>query len=155
MKKVLFSDALKRGGVFKLPPLATLEQALLCVSQKLSWEGELDRSFLFRLLMEREKVMSTAIGKGVAIPHPRNAKLLPVDSVVAGCFYLDTPLDMGARDRERVWCLFVLISPDTSMHLKVMKELAHCLQIETFFNELQKKPELDRLCQLFQKYEDQ
>jgi len=153
-KKSCFADALAIGGVHRVPPLGHINDVLKHISEHICWEGDLNREFLFDLLKEREKILSTAIGKGVGIPHPRNAKLLGLDGVVAACFYLETPLGLRARDGEDVWCLFALIASDMGMHLKMMRELAHCLQIDTFLEEMKMKPELPVLCQLFEKYEN-
>jgi len=140
-------EALSRGGVHHLESIASREQLLRAISDRL--EAVPAKSLLFELLLEREQVVSTAVGHGVALPHPRNAKLLHLQKRVVGCFYLDPPIDYDARDGEPVWCFFVLICLDTASHLRTMRELAHCLRQPEFMTQLLQKPDLEGLTQMF------
>lgn len=81
------------------------------------------RSEVFDCLFEREKLGSTGLGQGVAIPHGRAAGL----KEAVGIFIrLKTAIPFDAPDGKSVQTLFVLIVPEqaTDLHLHVLSELA-------------------------------
>jgi PTS system nitrogen regulatory IIA component len=86
---------------------------------------------VYRGLIEREKLGSTAIGKGVAIPHCR---LDACETIVGGLFTLDRALDFGAYDDEAVQVLFVLLVPESenTAHLQTLAMLAEKFDSETY-----------------------
>ncbi|MEZ5558767.1 MAG: PTS IIA-like nitrogen regulatory protein PtsN [Pseudomonadales bacterium] len=77
---------------------------------------------LFDELMNRERLGSTGLGGGVAIPHCR----MPCTTIMAAFLKLDAPVDYDAIDGEPVDLLFVLVVPpeETSAHLEVLAMLA-------------------------------
>jgi PTS system nitrogen regulatory IIA component len=78
---------------------------------------------IFSSLFERERLGSTALGYGVAIPHGRIKGLQ--DAV--GAFYrLDTPLEFDAPDNQPVSLCFILLVPKDAneTHLQILGELA-------------------------------
>ena len=77
---------------------------------------------LFDSLMSRERLGSTALGDGVAIPHCR----MPCDQIVGACVTLKSPVDYDAIDGEPVDLLFVLVVPpeETNAHLELLAALA-------------------------------
>lgn len=81
------------------------------------------RSEVFDSLFAREKLGSTGLGQGVAIPHGRAKGL----KEAAGAFVrLKTPIPFDAPDGKPVQNLFVLLVPEqaTDLHLQVLSELA-------------------------------
>ena len=78
---------------------------------------------IYRALLEREKLGSTAIGEGIAIPHCR----INDCAVAAGCLVtLQEPIDFGSADGQDVDIIFVLLVPEeaTEDHLKLLAALA-------------------------------
>ena len=78
---------------------------------------------IYRALLEREKLGSTAIGEGIAIPHCR----INDCAVAAGCLVtLQEPIDFGSADGQDVDIIFVLLVPEeaTEAHLKLLAALA-------------------------------
>ena len=77
---------------------------------------------LFDALMERERLGSTGIGEGVAIPHCR----LECPGMMAAFFLLAEPVDYDAPDGKPVDLVFVLVVPpgENSAHLEVLATLA-------------------------------
>ncbi len=78
---------------------------------------------IYRGLIEREKRGTTAIGKGVAIPHCR---LDACKTILGGLFILNHATDFGAFDDAPVNIMFVLLVPttETTKHLEVLATLA-------------------------------
>lgn len=85
-----------------------------------------DEKKFFRALVEREKLGSTCVGDGVAIPHGRIEGLQEPRIAVAK---LAEPLDYGARDRKPISFAFALLVPAdaTDEHLKLLGLLAERL----------------------------
>jgi PTS system nitrogen regulatory IIA component len=78
---------------------------------------------IYRALLAREKLGSTAIGEGIAIPHCR----INDCAVPAGCLVtLQEPIDFGSADGQDVDIIFVLLVPEeaTEVHLKLLAALA-------------------------------
>ena len=78
---------------------------------------------IYRALLAREKLGSTAIGEGIAIPHCR----INDCAVAAGCLVtLQEPIDFGSADGQDVDIIFVLLVPEeaTEAHLKLLAALA-------------------------------
>lgn len=91
-------------------------------SDLLAEQHGLDARTLFDELMNRERLGSTGLGEGVAIPHCR----LPCERIHAACLTLEAPVDFEALDGEPVDLVFVLLVPpdENTAHLELLAELA-------------------------------
>ena len=118
-----------------IAPLITSDTALLDVSftsKKKLFEHaaelfarihNLKSTDIFTSLFERERLGSTALGCGIAIPHGRIKGL----KHACGAFYrLQTPLEFDAPDNQPVSICFVLLVPQDAneQHLQILGELA-------------------------------
>ncbi len=85
---------------------------------------QLGRTRIFDSLFAREKLGSTGLGHGVAIPHGRIKGLRDTAGVFAR---LRSPIPFDAPDGEPVSLMFVLLVPEqaTDLHLQILAELAH------------------------------
>lgn len=96
---------------------------------------ELSAEELFTRLIAREKMGSTALGHGIAIPHCR----MPGCSEILGVLVsLAEPVDFEAFDQTNVSVMFVLIVPEEEVdnHLKVLAMLAKRFESEHYRNAL-------------------
>ena len=84
---------------------------------------ELVQSDIFNALINREKLGSTGLGKGVAIPHGRMASL---EKPVCAFVKLANPVDFDATDGQPVDLIFTLLVPEdsTEEHLQVLSTIA-------------------------------
>jgi PTS system nitrogen regulatory IIA component len=137
------SSALEAGGIHFLEGGVDRESVLRQVVAVLELPDEVDREFLFEVLLARESLGSTAVGDGIAIPHVRNPVLLHVRPAVALCF-LDKPIPFGALDGKPVDILFVLVTPSSRSHLSLLSKLSAALHDEDFRTALKRRaqPEL-------------
>ncbi len=87
-----------------------------------------DRALLAEMLLARENLGSTAVGNGIAIPHPRFPVILPPSADTLSLCFLDHPVDFGALDGQPVAILFVLVSSTVRNHLRLLSRLAFALQ---------------------------
>ena len=84
---------------------------------------------IFEMLMQRERLGSTAVGNGVAIPHCK----LPDLTRLYGLFArLDRPIDYGSLDGQPVDLVFLLLAPETAGadHLQALARVARLLRDE-------------------------
>jgi PTS system nitrogen regulatory IIA component len=90
---------------------------------------------LVAVLRERERLNSTAIGDGIAIPHGR---LSGTKSVVAGFARSRAGVDFDSVDRQPTHLFFVLIAPDdaAAMHLKALARISRLLKDKSFREQL-------------------
>ncbi len=126
------SAIVQRGGVFFDVKGRTPTEVLKRSAQLVPLPPEIDKSFIADLLIQREKLASTGIGKGVAIPHPRYPlESLGVPALITTCF-LAEPVDFKAIDGRPVFVLFVLLSSTTRLHLHYLSRLSFCLREPQF-----------------------
>jgi PTS system nitrogen regulatory IIA component len=88
--------------------------------------GQNERA-IFDILMQREKLGSTAIGNGIAIPHGKMATLNRLFGLFAR---LDRPVDFEALDNQPVDLVFLLLAPESAGadHLKALARIARLLR---------------------------
>jgi len=88
--------------------------------------GQNERA-IFEILMQREKLGSTGVGNGVAIPHGKLAKLNNVFGLFAR---LERPVDFEALDGQPVDLIFLLLAPEGAGadHLKALARVARLLR---------------------------
>ncbi len=119
--------ALERGGVYVGVPGATREEVLDAVTRLPGVPANVDRAMLAQLLVGRETLASTALGDGIAIPHPRDPLIVRVDEPRVLLCFLARPVDFGAIDGLPVRVLFTLLSPSIRLHLQTLAKLAFAL----------------------------
>jgi len=90
---------------------------------------------VFDSLFAREKLGSTGLGQGVAIPHGRVKGL---KNAVGALVRMKTPIPFDAPDGLGVGLIFLLMVPDraTDMHLQILSELAEMFSDKTFREQL-------------------
>lgn len=90
-----------------------------------------DGGALFRALIDRERLGSTGIGEGVAIPHCR---MDSCQSIIGTLVHLGAPIDFQAIDGKPVDLLFVLLVPAKASdeHLKALAHLASLFNREAY-----------------------
>ncbi|HUK40018.1 MAG TPA: PTS sugar transporter subunit IIA [Candidatus Acidoferrales bacterium] len=89
------------------------------------------------VLLEREKISTTAIGEGVAIPH---GKLPGVDKVVGVFARSPEGIDFASLDGAPTYLFFMLIAPEDAAadHLKALARISRLLKDTAFRNRLMK-----------------
>jgi PTS system nitrogen regulatory IIA component len=106
------------------------------------------RSVVFDSLFSRERLGSTGLGQGIAIPHGRIKGL----QEAAGAFFrLATPVQFDAPDGRPVNLLFILLVPEQAneTHLQLLSELAQMFSDRSFREELLNAPDAAAIHALF------
>ncbi len=139
----VLTTAMRQGGVHLGIPGSTKVEVLKAMVGRIPGATGLEADMLFGLLMDREQLTSTAVGKGVAIPHPRNPlKDVLATPAILTCFP-ETPVDFDAIDNVPVFVLFLLLSPSIELHLGLLSRLSFCLRDDEFVEFLKARPSPD------------
>jgi PTS system nitrogen regulatory IIA component len=103
-------------------------------------------------LSAREKLGSTGLGQGIAIPHGR---IKGLRKATAAFVRLHTPIAFDAPDAKPVSQVFVLLVPEqaTEEHLQLLSELAQMFSERTFRDKLAAARSADELATLFRAWE--
>lgn len=112
----------------------------------------LDANVLTDLLLDRERLMPTALNKGIAVPHTREFLIKkPYDVVVV--VYPEEPVNWGALDGEPVHTLFFLFASNDKRHLHLLAKIAHFISEESSLDYLKTKPSKQELLDYIKKWE--
>lgn len=122
------TDALRAGGIAYGVGGTDTQAVLRAIVALLKLPAEVDRDFLYEVLLVRESLGSTGIGDGIAIPHVRNPVVLRVSAPTVTLCFLENPIDFGAVDGRPVNILFTLISPTVKIHLHLLSRLGFVLR---------------------------
>ena len=148
--KFLLIEALKTGKVFHDVPSASIEILFQEVSSRMDLPQSV-KVCLTEQLLQREKISSTGIGKGFAIPHPKTPLGQQIDQSVVGTFFLQSPLDFNSPDDLPVSVVFVLLSTDSVQHLQLLSQLVRLLSNSNVNDILNPPPSLEILIAKFKK----
>ncbi|WGD29641.1 PTS IIA-like nitrogen regulatory protein PtsN [Ancylobacter sp. WKF20] len=121
------NDILALPAVFPALRVSSKKQALQELSAKAAELLGRDERQIFDTLNQRERLGSTGVGNGIAIPHGKLAKM---DRLFGMFARLDKPIDFEALDGEPVDLIFLLLAPEAAGadHLKALARVARLLR---------------------------
>jgi PTS system nitrogen regulatory IIA component len=130
--QVLLSPARTLFGAAGSSKKRVIESAANFLAEQ---NNALNADELFRNIIEREQLGSTAIGEGMAIPHCR---MKNCSRALGALIKLDNPVDFEAIDQQPVDILFVLLVPEEEhdQHLKILAEIAGLFSKAEFRDEI-------------------
>lgn len=103
-------------------------------------------------VIERENIMSTGVGKGLAIPHGKTAG---INQTYAAFAILEKPVDYEAIDNQPVNMVFLLVGPQASnsMHIKLLSRISRLMNNRNFRDRLRKCETAEEIIEEFKKEE--
>lgn len=109
-----------------------LEEMVACLTAS---RPGIDAKDLFNVLIEREKLGSTGIGNGIAIPH---GKLDGLDNICLVFARSTAGIEFDSLDGKPVHLIFLLVAPSNSagVHLKALARLSRLLKEKNFRDDL-------------------
>ena len=123
---------LDRGGPARFIKAATSKEAIINLIQAIEPPRGIDRAGLITAALEREDLMPTCVGHGIALPHPRSPVI--ADSaeqrVVIG--FLETPARWGRGDTEPVHTALLVLSSSAREHLLIISRVHFFCRHERF-----------------------
>jgi PTS system nitrogen regulatory IIA component len=111
------------------------KQAIQEIAARAAELSGLSERTIFETLLQREKLGSTGIGHGIAIPHGKSPKL---DRLFGLFARLDRPIDFESLDGQPVDLIFLLLAPEGAGadHLKALARVARLLRDPETANKL-------------------
>ncbi len=149
----LFIDALREGSIAYNVPGKDKVTVLRNVVNLLKLPANVDPEFMYDIIIAREKLGSTGIGDGIAIPHVRNPVILNVSKPVVTLSFLEKPIDFESIDGKPVNVLFTIISPTIRVHLHLLSRLGYVLQNPAFKSVIKDQAKPDRIFTALEKAE--
>lgn len=113
-------------------------------------DGELDE--IREAVFERERIMSTGVGKGLAIPH---GKASGINQTYAAFAILEEPVEYEAIDSEPVNMVFLLVGPQASnsLHIKMLSRISRLMNNTEFRERLRECSTAEEIIEQFKKEE--
>lgn len=120
-------DMIRPDGVIASLKAKNKKQALQELAQKAAENTGRSEREIFETLMQRERLGSTGLGRGIAIPHGRLPGLGSIVSIFAR---LESPIPFEAVDDEPVDLIFLLLAPEHAGadHLKALARISRVLR---------------------------
>ena len=142
------TEALNAGGVAYRVGGTDQPSVLRAIVQVMKLPDEVDREFLYQVLLARESLGSTGVGDGIAIPHVRNPVVLHVSKPTVTLCFLENPIEFHAVDGKPVSILFTLVSPTVKTHLHLLSRLSFVLRTPDVKATLRRQPPQEELMAL-------
>lgn len=115
--------------------------------------ANIDHREIVRVLIERERLGSTGIGDGIAIPH---GKLPGLDELILGFGISSQGVNFDALDGKPSYIFFLLLSPDnsTGIHLQLLARISKLLREETFKEKLRGAADADQVIKIISEVDE-
>lgn len=129
------SDLIAPEAIIPALKASSKKQLLQIMAERAAELTGLPERDIFDTILQREKLGSTAVGNGIAIPH---GKLPDIDKIVGVFARLQNPVDFEALDDQPVDLVFLLLAPEGSGadHLKALSRIARLLRDCDMVNKL-------------------
>jgi fructose-specific phosphotransferase system IIA component len=138
--------------VTKLPGTTKSEILNAMIDLAATNERVTDKEKMRSAILEREKIMSTGVGSGFAIPH---GKTDAVQDIVAAFAITDQPIDYQSLDDQPVRIIFLLVGKDNSVgpHIKLLSRISRLMNKEEFRKKLIDAKSPSEILQIFKQEE--
>lgn len=138
------SDLLSPAAVIPALRVGSKKQALQELAKRAADLTQEHEREIFDVLLERERLGTTGVGNGIAIPHGKLTKLKRLYGVFAR---LERPIDFEAIDDQPVDLIFLLLAPGTAGadHLKALARVSRLLRDRTICEKLRGTDKADAI----------
>lgn len=140
---------LTEDSVFSKVQCTSKKSALEIISQIAAEKLGIEAQTLFNDLIAREKIGSTGVGSGIAIPHVKISKDLPATGIFIQC---ETAIDYESYDGNKVDILFAIFVPEDRCkeYLNTLSEISQKLLNKPYLRQLKNAKDNQTLFQLLQ-----
>lgn len=152
MQQFSLFRSIHRGGVFTNIEGTTKEEMIQKTMNTVADDLKFDPQVISELLLDRERLMPTALNNGIAVPHTRDFLLKGTTDVIVVVFPKE-PLDWGALDDHPVHTLFFLFACNDKRHLHLLAKLAHLSSNDEALELLRSKPSKNELLEYVKNFE--
>ena len=142
-----------RGGICFDVTGENVREVLSSAVHAISLPAEIDREEILSSLLEREEMMTTGLGEGIALPHPRNPILADVDSESVSICPLKHPVDFNAIDGLPVHTMIVILSANPRRHLEILSKVSFLCRQSDFVRSIREHADAEEIIRCVQKAE--
>ncbi len=137
-------DLLASDGIIASLKATSKKHALQELATIAAARTGLDQREIFNTLLQRERLCSTGLGHGIAVPH---VKLTGMRKILCLFARLDDPIDYESHDGEPVDLLFLLLAPDHASgdHLKALASISRVVREPSVIDALRNAPDIPGL----------
>ncbi|MDR1956247.1 MAG: PTS sugar transporter subunit IIA [Treponema sp.] len=146
-------ELLQRGGIYQDIPGTSPQEVLTHTIQTITLPASITPEDLLQAVLEREALMSTAVGNGIALPHPRNPLISGLEEQCVIIGFLRQPVDWKALDGQKVHTLLLIVSSSAKSHLHTLSRLSFFCQQEAFRSHLRNRASLEHIIKTIQAIE--
>jgi PTS system nitrogen regulatory IIA component len=120
-------DLISADAIIPAFKAANKKHALQEISERAALRSGLSAREIFEVLLQRERLGSTGVGSGIAIPHGKMAR---VGRIFGVFMRLTKPIDWDALDAAPIDLVFLLLAPETAGadHLKALARIARAMR---------------------------
>ena len=138
------TDIITQAAVIPSLRATSKKQALQELAHRVQDLLGLPERSVFDVLMERERLGTTGIGNGIAIPHGKPAGIEKLSGIFAR---LERPIDFESIDEQPVDLIFLLLAPESAGadHLKALARVSRLLRDKTVCDKLRTADSADAL----------
>lgn len=138
------NDLMTPDAIIPALRVTSKKQALQEIAKRAAELIRLPERTIFEVLVERERLGTTGVGHGIAIPH---GKLANIDKLYALFARLETPIDFDSIDEQPVDLICVLLAPETAGadHLKALARVSRLLRDQATCDKLRGSESADAI----------
>jgi PTS system nitrogen regulatory IIA component len=120
-------DLISQEGVIPLLKASSKKQVLQELSRKAAEMTGISSREIFETLLQRERLGSTGVGHGIAIPH---GKMRELNHIIGLFARLEKPIEFDAIDEQKVDLVFMLLAPESAGadHLKALARISRLMR---------------------------
>jgi nitrogen PTS system EIIA component len=120
-----------------------------------SFDPSVDRDVVIQLLKSREQLMTTAIGNGISLPHPRIPLVIGRDKPLIHFFFPERFLELNSLDGKPVHTVILIISQTIKQHLSLLAHISLLLSKKEMQQALEDRLPYPQLISVIEQFEGQ
>ena len=139
------ADLIERGGIYLDVPGTTPREVLTALIAALPVISSVPGNRLLEAILDREALISTSIGNGIALPHPKNLLVTEDREQFTVLAFLKNPVDWNSLDGKEVDTLLLIVSASAKQHLGTLSEMNFFCCQKDFLRLLKERVSLEEL----------
>ena len=132
VKNFILAELIERGGLYRDVKGNTPREVLDSLIGALPLIPSIPAETLLNAVLEREALMSTSAGGGIALPHPRNPLAGSVSEQFVTLAFPEHPINWNSLDGKPVNTLMLIVSASAKHHLQTLSEITFFCREEAF-----------------------
>jgi PTS system nitrogen regulatory IIA component len=132
-------NAVEQSGIYYDIPGNNIVEVFENALNALPFLKKANRKMILNEMLDREELASTALGRGIAIPHTRERFRIGSDQIYIPVLFLENDIEFNAIDGEKVFVLYMIFTENTRDHLMVLSRISQALKDKKMLDILHEK----------------